>query len=217
MDELGDLARQGAERGFQLAIHAIGDAANDGVLDILEGLGGDAAARHRIEHVQIVDPVDLPRLADAGVIASMQPVHQTSDWQMAEKRLGMDRLGGAYAWKSLLDSGARLAFGSDFPVEHPNPFAGLEVAVTRVDANGEPIGGWRTEEAVDLGTALAAFTVHAAYAGFAEEQFGALEPGRYADFIVVDRDISEIDPSDISETQVLATYVGGERVWSSER
>ena len=220
MDDLADLARQGAERGFQLAIHAIGDAANDGVLDILEDLKETqvmaVSPRHRIEHVQIVDPVDLPRLAGADVIASMQPVHQTSDWQMAEKRLGQDRLGGAYAWKSLLDSGARLAFGSDFPVEHPNPFAGLEVAVTRVDANGEPVGGWRAQEAVDLGTALAAFTVHAAYAGFAEEQFGALEPGRYADFIVVDRDISAIDPSDISETEVLATYVGGERVWSAE-
>ena len=216
MDQLGELARQGAARGFQLAIHAIGDAANDGVLDILEGIGGGAAARHRIEHVQILDPADLDRLAAAGVIASMQPVHQTSDWAMAEKRLGMDRLGGAYAWKSLLDSGAMLAFGSDFPVEHPNPFAGIEVAITRTDANGEPAGGWRTQEAVDLGTALAGFTTWAAHAGFADEQFGALAPGHYADFIVVDRDLERVDPDDISDTKVIATYVAGEKVWSAE-
>ncbi|MEN3971963.1 amidohydrolase family protein [Sphingomicrobium sp. XHP0235] len=215
MDELGEQAAMGAQAGFQLAIHAIGDAANDGVLDIFEGLAGGAAARHRIEHVQIVDPVDLPRLSELSVIASMQPVHQTSDWAMAEKRLGMDRLDGAYAWKSLLDSGALLAFGSDFPVEHPNPFAGLEVSVTRTDASGQPVGGWRMEEAITLGQALAAFTHGASYAGFAEEQFGALEPGQYADFIIVDRDISEVDPSDISETEVLATYVGGERVFSA--
>ncbi|NNC47483.1 MAG: amidohydrolase [Sphingomonas sp.] len=200
---------------FQLAVHAIGDGANDQVLDVLETLGGDER-RWRIEHVQILDPADLPRLAAANVVASMQPVHQTSDWKMAEKRLGPDRLGAAYAWKSLDDSGAVLAFGSDFPVEHPNPFVGLKVAVSREDADGEPDGGWIADEKVSLGTALAGFTVGAAYAGLAEQHFGSLTAGRYADFIVVDRDISAIPPEAIADTKVLATYVGGKEVFRAE-
>lgn len=200
---------------FQLAIHAIGDGANDQVLDVLETLGGDER-RWRIEHVQILDPADLPRLAAANIVASMQPVHQTSDWKMAEKRLGPDRLGAAYAWKSLDDSGAVLAFGSDFPVEHPNPFVGLKVAVSREDADGEPEGGWIADEKVPLGTALAGFTVGAAYAGLAERHFGALTAGRYADFIIVDRDISAVPPEAIADTKVLATYVGGKQVYRAE-
>ena len=200
---------------FQLAIHAIGDGANDQVLDVFETLRGEDR-RWRIEHVQILDPADLPRLAAANIIASMQPVHQTSDWKMAEKRLGPDRLGAAYAWKSLDESGAVLAFGSDFPVEHPNPFVGLKVAVSREDANGAPEGGWLANEKVSLGTALAGFTVGAAYAAVADNKFGHLSEGRYADFIIVDRDIGAIAPEDIADTKVLATYVGGKEVYRAE-
>ncbi|MCJ8190595.1 amidohydrolase [Sphingomicrobium aestuariivivum] len=214
--ELREAARWSNDHGFQLAIHAIGDAANAEVVSIFEELGNGAAARHRIEHVQILDVADLPRLAAGDIIASMQPVHQSSDWQMAEKRLGPGRLGGAYAWKSLLDTGTRLAFGSDFPVEHPNPFTGLKVAVTREDANNAPEGGWREDEALELGEALAGFTRWAAYAGEAEGRFGALEVGQHADFIVVDRDLERIDPRDIAATRILATFVGGEQVWAAD-
>lgn len=219
-DELRENATWAATHDIQVAIHAIGDAANEEVISIFEDLKTAyptaVSPRHRIEHFQIVDPVDLPRIANADIIASMQPVHETSDWKMAEKRLGKDRLGGAYAWNSVLKSGAHLAFGTDFPVEHPNPFVGLEVAVTRMDPNGEPAGGWLPQERITLGQALAAYTVGAAYAGKAEEAMGGLAPGRYADFIIVDRDITKVKPTDISETKVLATYVGGEKVYSAD-
>ncbi|MBB3764306.1 amidohydrolase [Sphingomicrobium lutaoense] len=216
MPLLEQQAITGASRGFQMAIHAIGDAANDTVIGIFERLGGGDNARHRIEHVQILDPADLPRIARAGIIASMQPVHQSSDWQMAEKRLGPDRLGAAYAWKSILDSGARLAFGSDFPVEHPNPFVGLKVAISREDAKGQPQGGWLANEKLSFGQALAAFTTGAAHAGFAEKKFGSLEAGQYADFIIVDRDPTAVDADALAETQVLQSWVGGRKVYSRD-
>ncbi|WP_260482452.1 amidohydrolase [Sphingomicrobium flavum] len=212
-EQLADSIKRAVALGHQVAVHAIGDAANDQLLDAVEATPNASALRFRNEHTQILDPVDLPRMAASGVIASMQPVHQTSDWKMAEKRLGPDRLSAAYAWRSLADSGSLLAFGSDFPVEHPNPFVGLEVAVTRIDGNGEPEGGWLASERVTLGEALAGFTLGAAYASFAEKQLGALTPGRYADFIIIDRDITAMDPSDISETKVLESWVGGRRVY----
>ncbi|MCM8557512.1 amidohydrolase [Sphingomicrobium sediminis] len=216
-DELAikNRASRAAIDNFQVAIHAIGDLANEQVIATFEELGDayEGERRWRIEHVQILDPADLPRIAEAGIIASMQPVHQTSDWQMAEKRLGEERLGAAYAWNSIDQSGALLAFGSDFPVEHPNPFVGLKVAISREDANGNPQGGWIAEEKVDLGTALAAFTIGAAYAGFAEDQFGRLEPGLYADFIVIDRDPTAVSPTMLAETDVLETWIGGKRVY----
>ena len=172
-----------AANGLQLAVHAIGDAANAQVISAFERLGktypGDR--RWRIEHFQIADPADIPRLAPAGIIASMQPVHQTSDRLMAEARLGPDRLAGAYAWQSVLKSGARLAFGSDFPVESPNPFPGLAAAVSRQDMNGQPPGGWLPNERLNLTQALSAFTRDAAYAGLRraeDRQPGAGQMGR---------------------------------------
>ncbi len=214
--ELLDLADRAAAAGFQVATHAIGDAANAQVIATYELLArkypGDR--RWRIEHVQIVDPVDIPRIARAGIIASMQPTHQTSDRLMAEKRLGPDRLGGAYAWKTILRTGAHLAFGSDFPVESPNPFPGLAAAISRQDMNGGPPGGWRPEERVSFETALAGFTREAAYASFAEDRVGALEPGKWADFILVDRDVSTVDPQALYRTQVLETWVAGKKVWA---
>ncbi|WP_308517715.1 amidohydrolase [Sphingomonas flavescens] len=214
--EMLALATKAADAGFQLATHAIGDAANAQIITVYEQLSKRYGAnrRWRIEHFQIVDPADIPRLAPAGIIASMQPTHQTSDRLMAEARMGPNRLGGSYAWHTVLKSGARLAFGSDLPVESPNPFPGLSAAISRQDVEGQPPGGWRPQERLTLGQALHAFTRGAAYAGFAEAKIGALEPGKYADFIVVDRDPTKIDAQVLAKTEVLETWVGGKKVWS---
>ncbi|MEE3217598.1 MAG: amidohydrolase family protein, partial [Pseudomonadota bacterium] len=159
---------------------------------------------------------DLPKFAQNGVIASMQPVHQTSDRKMAEARLGPDRLDGAYAWNSILELGGRLAFGSDAPVESPDPFAGLAAAITRTDADGEPFGGWRPEERVNREQALAGFTSEAAFAGFAEGRFGRLLPGERADFVLIDRDPMLASPAELRETRVLETWVGGRKVYEAD-
>jgi predicted amidohydrolase YtcJ len=213
--ELRDQAGKAAGMGFQLAIHAIGDAANAQVISTLERLGTDHPGdrRHRIEHVQVIDPADIPRLAKAGIIASMQPTHQTSDRLMAEKRLDPPRLEGAYAWRTIQRSGALLAFGSDFPVESPNPFPGLAAAVYRQDPQGQPPGGWRPEERVDFATALAGFTRNAAFAGFAESRIGSLEPGKWADFVIIDRDPTKVGAQALAATQVLETWVAGKKVF----
>jgi predicted amidohydrolase YtcJ len=212
---LRNLMSRAAMDGFQVAVHAIGDAANAQLLDSIEELAltykGDR--RWRIEHAQIVDPADLPRFGRNGIIASMQPVHQTSDWRMAETRMGLERLGGAYAWRSMLANGAPLAFGSDFPVEHPNPFPGLAVAISREDAEGQPPGGWLPEQKVTMAQAFAGFTRDAAFAGFAEDRLGTLERGKLADFILIDRDIFAASARDIRATQVLETWLGGRKVW----
>lgn len=213
--EMLRIADAAASKGFQVATHAIGDAADAQVISAYEQLARKYGAdrRWRIEHFQIADPADIPRLAPAGIIASMQPTHQTSDRLMAEKRLGANRLAGAYAWQSVLKSGARLAFGSDFPVESPNPFPGLAAAVSRQDINGEPPGGWIPAERLTFEQALAAFTRGAAYAGFAEDRIGSLEPGKWADFIIVDRDPTTADAPSLARTQVLETWIAGKKVW----
>ena len=215
--QLADQAGKAAATGFQVAVHAIGDAGNAQAISAFERLGklhpGDR--RWRIEHFQIADPADIPRLAPVGIIASMQPVHQTSDRLMAEKRLGPGRLGGAYAWQSVLQSGARLAFGSDFPVESPNPFPGLAAAISRQDMDGQPPGGWIPAERLSFAAALKAFTRDAAYAGFAEDRIGSLEPGKWADFILIDRDPTRTDAQGLARTQVIETWVAGKKVWES--
>ena len=129
--------------------------------------------------------------------------------------MGIERLGGAYAWRSMIDNGVPLAFGSDFPVEHPNPFPGLSAAISRQDPNGQPPGGWRPEERVSFATALEGFTRGAAYAGFAEGKIGSLEPGKWADFIFVDRDVAAVDQKALAATRVLETWVAGKRVYAS--
>ena len=214
--EMLGLAQNAASHGFQIATHAIGDAANAQIISVYEQLSKKFGRnrRWRIEHFQIVDPRDIPRIAPAGIIASMQPTHQTSDRLMAEKRLGPKRLGGAYAWKTVLTSGAKLAFGSDFPVESPNPFPGLSAAISRQDENGQPPGGWIPSERLTLAEALHAFTRGAAYAGFAEDKIGALTPGQWADFIIVDRDPTRVNAQLLARTQVLETWVAGKKVWS---
>jgi predicted amidohydrolase YtcJ len=213
--EMLQLADTAASHGFQIATHAIGDAANAQVISTYEAMsrkyGRDR--RWRIEHFQIVDPADIPRIAAAGIIASMQPTHQTSDRLMAGKRLGPKRLAGAYAWQTVLKSGAHLAFGSDFPVESPNPFPGLSAAVSRQDMQGQPPGGWIPAERLTFAHALAAFTRGAAYAGFSEDRIGSLDPGKWADFILIDRDPTKVDPIALGNTQVLETWVAGKRVW----
>ncbi len=206
--------------GFQVAVHAIGDQANASLLGAIEELSGTYRGdrRWRIEHAQIVDPADLPRFARHGIIASMQPVHQSSDWRMAEARMGRERLGGAYAWASLHRLDVPLAFGSDFPVESPNPFHGLAVAISRQDAQGQPPGAWSPEQRLTHEQAFDAFTRRAAFASFAEDRLGTLEPGRFADFIFVDTDIFRTSsPAETRETRVLETWVGGRQVWSRTR
>ena len=216
--ELGAQAQTAAAAGYQLAIHAIGDAANAQVIGTYERLTRryGAARRWRIEHLQIADPADLKRLKPAGIIASMQPTHQTSDRTMAEARLDPPRLKGAYAWRTIEKLGVRLAFGSDFPVESPNPFPGLSAAISRQDPNGAPPGGWRPEEKVSFTTALTGFTRGAAYAGFAEKQIGSLENGKWADFIIVDRDVAKVDQKALAATKVLETWVAGKKVFSAD-
>lgn len=216
--EMRSLADTAASHGFQIATHAIGDAANAQAISTYEWLNDKygTGRRWRIEHAQVVDCADLPRIGRAKIIASMQPTHQTSDRLMAEKRLDPARLKCAYAWRSMLRTGARLAFGTDFPVESPNPFPGLSAAISRQDVNGQPPGGWHPEERVTFEQAIAAYTRGAAYAGFAEDRIGALEPGKWADFVIVDRDVTKVNPQELARTEVLETWVGGKKVWSRE-
>ncbi|MEY4999818.1 MAG: hypothetical protein RIS00_1862 [Pseudomonadota bacterium] len=215
--ELRNMMVRASMDGFQTAVHAIGDAANAEAIGAVEDLAptytGDR--RWRIEHAQIVDPADLSRLAKNGIIASMQPVHQISDRLMAEARLGPDRLAGAYAWNSILKAGGKLAFGSDVPVESPNPFHGIAAAITREDANGQPFGGWMAAERVSREQALAGFTIDAAYAAFAEGRLGSLSPGYRADFILVDTDPLLASPAQIRETKVTEAWVGGRPVYTA--
>ena len=214
-DQLLNMMARGSMDGFQFAVHAIGDRANNQVLNAIEVLSDTYKdnRRWRIEHVQIVDPADFARFGRLGVIASVQPVHQTSDRLMAEARLGEARMAGAYAWRSLMQNGARLAFGSDYPVESPDPWAGWAVSFTRQDADGQPFGGWRPQEAVTREQGWAGFTIGAAYAGFAEDKIGRLAPGLRADFLVVNRDPLLASPADLRATKVLETWLAGNRVW----
>lgn len=203
---------------FQIAVHAIGDRANAQALSAIEELAPSYKddRRWRIEHAQIVDPADIARFGRNGIVASMQPVHQTSDRLMAEARLGPDRLAGAYAWESIRKAGAHLAFGSDTPVESPNPFPGLAAAITREDTAGQPFGGWQPQERVSREVALAGFTTEAAYAGFAEDRIGMLAPGHRADFIIVDTDPLESTPAELRATKVLETWIGGQRAYGAK-
>lgn len=213
--QLRNLISRAAMDNFQVAIHAIGDAANAEALDSIGELSTDFPGdrRWRIEHAQVVDPADIPRFGQHGIIASMQPQHQTSDRLMAEARLGPTRLAGAYAWRSIAATGATLAFGSDAPVELPDPFAGWAAAVTREDASGQPFGGWQPQEAISREAALAAYTAGAAYAGFADGKFGELKAGQRADFLVLDRDPLLVSGPELRDIRVLETWIGGVKVY----
>jgi predicted amidohydrolase YtcJ len=217
-EELDSFVRKANAKGFQVGIHAIGDLGNRMSLDAFERAqdGKPSPLRNRVEHAQIIALDDIPRFAELGVIASMQPVHATSDMNMAEDRVGPQRIKGGYAWRRLLDSGAVLAAGSDFPVELPDPFHGLYAAVARQDRQGLPEGGWYSDQSMTRAEALRSFTLDAAYAAHQENRFGSLEPGKWADFIVVDRDYFEIPVDEIDDIRVLQTWVGGERVYQAE-
>jgi predicted amidohydrolase YtcJ len=202
--------------GFQVNVHAIGDAANHQVLDAFESAYqkvGGRQLRNRIEHAQVLSLSDIPRFKSLDLIASMQPTHATSDMNMAEDRIGKDRLRGAYAWRTFLNQGTRIAAGSDFPIESPNPFFGLHAAVTRTDHANQPPGGWYISQAMTLLEAFRAFTLDAAYAQHQEKTLGSLEAGKWADFIIVDRDLFRISPADIWKIKVQQTWVAGRRVY----
>jgi predicted amidohydrolase YtcJ len=211
-----DVAVKALRAGFQVNVHAIGDRANRTVLnEFEEALNQVPVADHRfrIEHAQIIHPDDIPRFAQLGVIPSMQASHQTSDMYWAVNRLGPTRVLGAYAWRSLLNTGVIIANGSDLPVERTNPLISFEAAVSRQDAKGWPAGGWYPEQRMTRDEALKSMTIWAAYAGFMEKDVGSLAPGKLADFVVLDQDIMRVPPELILNTNVLATYLGGRAVF----
>ncbi len=215
--QLDSFVRKANGKGFQVGIHAIGDLGNRMALDAFERVqdGKPSPMRNRVEHAQIIALGDIPRFSELGVIASMQPVHATSDMNMAEDRVGPQRIKGGYAWRRLLDSGAVIASGSDFPVELPDPFHGLYAAVARQDRDGLPEDGWYADQAMTRAEALHSFTLGAAYAAHQEERLGSLEPGKWADFIVIDRDYFEVPVDEIDDIRVLQTWVGGELVYDA--
>lgn len=209
--DLERIVARASKAGYQVAVHAIGDRANQVALDALAS--APRALRPRIEHAQLVAPADIPRFAALGVIASMQPTHATSDMRWAERRLGRERLVGAYAWAKVLRAGARLALGSDFPVENPEPLEGFYAAIARRDRAGEPPGGWLPEERLGREEALRGFTEWAAHAAFDEDRAGRLAPGLDADFVVLSRDILVCDPREVLDTKVEMTIAAGEIVF----
>jgi predicted amidohydrolase YtcJ len=215
-DEMERKVEKALRAGYQVNIHAIGDAANHQVLGAFErayAAVGGRPLRNRIEHAQVVALSDIPRFRQLDLIASMQPTHATSDQNMAEDRIGAERLKGAYAWRTFLAQGTRIAGGSDFPVESDNPFFGLHAAVTRQDHDNQPAGGWHPEQAMTLLEAFRAFTLDAAYAEHWEQSIGSLEPGKWADFILIDRDLFRIAPQEIWKIRVDETWIEGRRVY----
>ena len=203
-------------KGFQVNVHAIGDRANRVVLDEMEAALKEVSVadhRFRIEHAQILNSEDVPRFATLGVIPSMQASHQTSDMYWAGNRIGPVRLLGAYAWRSLLNSGVIIPNGSDFPVEHVNPLISFHASVARQDANDWPAGGWLPEQRMTRDEALKSMTLWPAYASFMEKEVGSLEPGKLADFVILDQDIMRVPNEMILRTRVLATYLGGKAVY----
>jgi predicted amidohydrolase YtcJ len=207
------VAAAAAKNGWQVCVHAIGDRANREVLDAFEAAGAKDA-RFRIEHAQCISPGDIPRFAKLGVIASMQPTHAVSDMRWAEERVGKERVKGCYAWRSLLDAGARLAGGSDFPVESENPLLGFIAAVTRQDLDGKPEGGWMPGQRLTREEALRLFTMDAAYAGFEENVRGSLAPGKYADFVIFSGDLMKVPVAELPKLRVVRTVIAGETVYA---
>ncbi|TWI00271.1 hypothetical protein IP90_02817 [Luteimonas cucumeris] len=211
--------RKAKDCGVQVATHAIGDRGNRMVLDTYAKVLGDEAKtdhRWRIEHSQIVALEDIPRFAQLGVIASMQPTHATSDMPWAQDRVGRERIAGAYAWRRFLDSGARLALGSDFPVEHVDPRLGLYAAATRQDRAGHPPGGWLADQKLTAAEALRGFTADAAWAGKDEDASGRLAPGLHADFVIVESDPLAMPVSQLDELKIRSTWIDGKPVYEAE-
>jgi predicted amidohydrolase YtcJ len=217
--KLRELAIERDKAGFQLAFHAIGDRANRISLDVFEAVAkanGSRDRRDKIEHAQVVALVDIPRFAKLGVIASMQPSHETTDMRWAEQRVGSERAKGAYAWATMLKNGVRLAFGTDYDVEPISPLRGLYACVTRELPDGGPAGGWQPREKISLADCIRAYTSGSAYAEFAEGKKGKLKLGELADFIVLSDDLTKIPPAQFTKVRVLRTVVGGRTVYESQ-
>jgi predicted amidohydrolase YtcJ len=213
-DELAEAVRAADARGWQVQVHAIGDAAIRQALDAF--VAGTPDRRHRIEHIEAPSPLDLPRFAQLGVIASMQPQHAEPNRNLFEvwlPNLGAERAAYGWPWRSILDSDARLAFGTDWPVVPLDPAASLQIAVTRQTRGGEPAGGWLPYQRLTLAEALAAWTFGGAYAEHAEDQKGTLAAGMLADIAVLDRDVIAAPISDLADLKVTATVVGGRVVY----
>ena len=214
--QLRSIFNTAIKANFQVAIHAIGDKGNQIGLDEVEyayGTIGGQNLRHRMEHAQIVALADIPRFKELNVIPSMQPTHATSDMNMAEDRIGAERLKGAYAWRSFLDQGSRLVSGSDYPIELANPFHGIHAAVTRQDKGNQPENGWIPEQAITIEEAMRSFTIDAAWAAHQENVLGGLSPGKWADFILIDQDLFTIPSQDLWKTEVLQTWLAGKQVY----
>ena len=218
-EHLEQVAEIGLRSGFQVNTHAIGDRGNRVALDAFEAALKQvptADHRFRIEHAQVISPEDIPRFAKLGVIPSMQASHQTSDMRWAETRVGPQRIRGAYAWRSLLNTGVVIPNGSDFPVEQVNPLISFHSAVTRQDATNWPDGGWYPDQVMTRDEALRSMTIWPAYAAFQENELGSLTPGKYADFVVLDRDIMTVPASEILSTRVISTYLGGKLIYEAK-
>jgi len=214
--EIQRIATAALRRGFQVGVHAIGDRGNRFALDAFDAaLRAVPTADHRfrIEHAQVISPQDIPRFARLGVIPSMQASHQTSDMRWAEVRVGPERIKGAYAWRSLLNTGVIIPNGSDFPVEEVNPLISFHSAVSRQDQTDWPAGGWYPEQVMTRQEALKSMTIWPAYAGFQEKVMGSLAPGKLADFVILDRDIMTIPAGEILQTRVMSTWLGGRNVY----
>ena len=215
--ELYDLMAAARKNGFQIATHAIGDAANRQVISAYERILRDfpepADHRSRIEHAQIIKRDDVKRLLALGIIPSMQFVHCTSDKEMTEERIGAERLGDAFPWRSFIDGGAIIPGGADAPVELVSPFHGIYAAVTRKDRSGRPEGGWRPEQKITRAEAIKAFTIWGAYAAFEEGIKGSIEAGKIADFTIIDRDVMNCPEDEIKDISVIATILGGETAY----
>ena len=216
-EELRSLFEQSIQADFQIAVHAIGDMGNRVALDEFEHAYATVGGRHlrnRVEHAQVVAISDIQRFKSLDVIPSMQPTHATSDMNMAEERIGAERLKGAYAWRTFLNQGSRVVSGSDYPIELANPFDGIHAAVTRQDKGNLPEGGWIPEQAMTVEEALRSFTIDAAWAAHQEDRLGGLTPGKWADFIVLDQDIFQGDASDLWKTRVEQTWLAGKLVYT---
>jgi predicted amidohydrolase YtcJ len=215
-DSLYAWAAAADKAGLQIIVHAIGDRVIRTQLDIyqrIEKENGPRDRRFRIEHAQHIAPADIPRFASLDVIASMQPYHAIDDGRWAETEIGHERAKTSYAWKSLLDAGARLAFGSDWDVAPPTPLLGIYAATTRRTTDGKNPDGWIPEQKIGVEDALRAYTSGGAYAMFADSTRGTLEPGKLADLTVIDRDITKIPPQEIENAHIVMTIVGGKVVY----
>ena len=216
--KMEEAARGADAAGIQLAVHAIGDRANAEMLDIFARVGGQDPASHRfrIEHAQHLRPQDFARFAKLGVIASMQPYHAIDDGRWVEKRIGHERSASSYAWRSMLDAGAHLAFGTDWPVAPLNPLLGIYAAVTRATLDGKHPGGWFPEQRLTFDEALRAYTLGSAYAAFEEKEKGTISPGKLADLVVLSDNLFSIAPEKIKDAHVTMTVVGGTVVYEAK-